>query len=112
MSEGPHEPVLVAEVTGFLGSRAGSVIDMTLGAGGHAEALLETGVSRLIGVDRDPEAIELATERLRRFGDRFQALQRRFAEVEEADVQGPVAGFLFDLGVSSMQLDRAERGFG
>jgi 16S rRNA (cytosine1402-N4)-methyltransferase len=112
MSEGPHEPVLVAEVTGFLRSRAGFVIDMTLGAGGHAEALLESGVSRLIGVDRDPEAIELATERLRRFGDRFQVLQRRFAEVEEADVQGPVAGFLFDLGVSSMQLDRAERGFG
>jgi 16S rRNA (cytosine1402-N4)-methyltransferase len=112
MKEGMHEPVLVAEVTGFLGSATGSVIDMTLGAGGHAEALLESGVPRLIGVDRDPEAIALASQRLRRFGDRFRALQRRFAEVEEADVQGPVAGFLFDLGVSSMQLDRADRGFG
>ncbi|HEV8563578.1 MAG TPA: 16S rRNA (cytosine(1402)-N(4))-methyltransferase RsmH [Actinomycetota bacterium] len=112
MSETPHEAVLVAVVTGFLGSRPGSVVDMTVGAGGHAEALLESGVPRVIGVDRDPEAIALASERLRRFGDRFRALQRRFAEVEEADVQGPVAGFLFDLGVSSMQLDRAERGFG
>src|SRR5438093_2286229 len=102
---------MVQEVLGFLGGR-GVVVDMTLGAGGHAEALLESGVSRVIGVDRDPEAIEFATERLRRFGDRFHVLQRRFAEVEEADVQGPVAGFLFDLGVSSMQLDRAERGFG
>jgi 16S rRNA (cytosine1402-N4)-methyltransferase len=111
MSE-PHEPVMVAEVTGYLGSRPGTVVDMTLGAGGHAAALLESGVPRLIGVDRDPEALAIATERLRGFGARVRPLHRRFAEVEEADVQGPVAGFLFDLGVSSMQLDRPERGFG
>ena len=49
---------------------------------------------------------------MRAYGDRFEALHRRFSEIEEADVQGPVDGFLFDLGVSSMQLDRAERGFG
>ena len=91
-----HEPVLVDAVTRFLGSRPGTVVDMTLGAGGHAAALLESGVERLIGVDRDPEAIALASARLARFGDRFGALQRRFAEVEEADVPGPVAGFLFD----------------
>jgi 16S rRNA (cytosine1402-N4)-methyltransferase len=111
MSE-PHEPVMVAEVTGYLGSRPGTVVDMTLGAGGHAAALLESGVPRLIGVDRDPEALAIATERLRGFGARVRPLHRRFAEVEEADVQGPVAGFLFDLGVSSMQLDRPDRGFG
>ncbi|MBI3649412.1 MAG: 16S rRNA (cytosine(1402)-N(4))-methyltransferase RsmH [Actinobacteria bacterium] len=112
MSGDSHEPALVDEVTGFLGSAAGTVLDMTLGAGGHSEALLEAGVPRVLGIDRDPEAIEMAKERLARFGERFHALQRRFSEVEEADVQGPVAGVLFDLGASSMQLDRAERGFG
>jgi 16S rRNA (cytosine1402-N4)-methyltransferase len=112
MNGAPHDPVLVVEVTELLGSAEGSVIDMTLGAGGHAEALLESGVTRVLGVDRDPEAIALAAERLARFGERFRTLHRRFSEVEEADVQGPVAGVLFDLGASSMQMDRAERGFG
>ncbi|HEY7401782.1 MAG TPA: 16S rRNA (cytosine(1402)-N(4))-methyltransferase RsmH [Actinomycetota bacterium] len=112
MNASLHEPVMAAEVVELLGSRTGPVVDMTLGAGGHALALLEAGVPTVIGVDRDPEAIAVAAERLRAFGDRFRALQRRFAEVEEADVQGPVAGFLFDLGVSSMQLDRPDRGFG
>jgi 16S rRNA (cytosine1402-N4)-methyltransferase len=112
MNGAPHDPVLVVEVTELLGSAEGSVIDMTLGAGGHAEALLESGVTRVLGVDRDPEAIALAAERLARFGERFRTLHRRFSEVEEADVQGPVAGVLFDLGASSMQMDRAARGFG
>jgi 16S rRNA (cytosine1402-N4)-methyltransferase len=111
MNEAPHEPVMVTEVLAFLGS-ADAVVDMTLGAGGHAEALLEAGVGRVVGIDRDPAAIELATGRLARFGERFRAVHRRFSEVEEADVQGPVAGVLFDLGASSMQLDRGERGFG
>jgi 16S rRNA (cytosine1402-N4)-methyltransferase len=102
-----HDPVMVEEVLRFLGGR-GTVIDMTLGAGGHAEALLESGVERLIGVDRDPEAIELASERLGRFGGRFIAVPTRFSEVP---AENRVDGVLFDLGVSSMQLDRAERGF-
>jgi 16S rRNA (cytosine1402-N4)-methyltransferase len=101
---------MVAEVIGFLGGR-GTVVDMTLGAGGHAEALLRSGVDRLVGVDRDPEAIELATERLEPFGVRFRAVRARFSEMP-SDAQGPVDGVLYDLGVSSMQLDRPERGFG
>jgi 16S rRNA (cytosine1402-N4)-methyltransferase len=105
--EGGHEPVLVEEVLRFLGGR-GTVIDMTLGAGGHAEALLSSGVRRLIGVDRDPEAIALASERLSRFGERFQARSARFSNVP---AEGRVDGVLYDLGVSSMQLDRPERGF-
>jgi 16S rRNA (cytosine1402-N4)-methyltransferase len=102
-----HEPVMVEEVVRLLGGR-GTVIDLTLGAGGHAEALLESGVERLIGVDRDPEAIELATARLARFGERFSAVSTRFSDLP---AENRVDGVIYDLGVSSMQLDRAERGF-
>jgi 16S rRNA (cytosine1402-N4)-methyltransferase len=108
VDEGPHAPVLVDAVLGFLAGR-GTVVDMTLGAGGHAEALLASGVERVIGIDRDPDALAIATERLAPFGDRLQTVRSTFAE---ADVTGPVDGVLYDLGVSSMQLDRAERGFG
>jgi 16S rRNA (cytosine1402-N4)-methyltransferase len=98
---------MVDEVLGFLAGR-GVVVDMTLGAGGHSEALLASGVGRVVGVDRDPRALELASPRLERFGDRFRAVAGRFSAVdlpEEAD------GVLYDLGVSSMQLADAERGF-
>ncbi|MEA2557854.1 MAG: rRNA (cytosine1402-N4)-methyltransferase [Actinomycetota bacterium] len=102
---------MVSEVTELLRDR-GRVLDMTLGAGGHTEALLVAGVGTVVGVDRDPVAIAIAADRLAVFGDRFRALQKDFSEVEEADVLGPVDGVLFDLGVSSMQLDEAGRGFG
>ena len=102
---------MVAEVLGFLRG-PGTVLDMTVGAGGHAEALLEAGVDRVVGNDRDPEALALATERLSRFGERFRAVHRRFSQVGEAEAMGPLHGVLFDLGVSSMQLDRPARGFG
>lgn len=104
----PHVPVMVAEVTAFLGERR-TVLDMTLGAGGHAAALLDAGVGRVIGIDRDPAAIAIATERLAVYGDRFVAIRARFSEVVLAD---PVDGVLYDLGVSSMQLDDPARGFG
>ena len=104
----PHAPVLVDAVTGFLAGR-GTVVDMTLGAGGHTEALLAAGVERVIGVDRDPTALSLAAQRLEVFGDRVHLIRSTFAAVE---VDGPVDGILYDLGVSSMQLDRPERGFG
>jgi 16S rRNA (cytosine1402-N4)-methyltransferase len=102
-----HEPVMVDEVLRFLGGRS-TVVDLTLGAGGHAEALLTSGVGRLIGVDRDPEAVAIATGRLARFGERFLAVRARFSQVP---VENRVDGVLYDLGVSSMQLERAERGF-
>jgi 16S rRNA (cytosine1402-N4)-methyltransferase len=98
---------MVGEVLRFLGE-AGTVLDLTLGAGGHAEALLEAGVRRVVGVDRDPEAIEVAAARLARFGDRFDAVEARFSQLP---AENRVDGVLLDLGVSSMQLDRAERGF-
>jgi 16S rRNA (cytosine1402-N4)-methyltransferase len=102
-----HEPVMVEEVVGFLGGRD-AVIDMTLGNGGHAEALLRSGCKRVVGVDRDPEAIALAGSRLAPFGDRFVAVHARFSEVPAGN---RADGVLFDLGVSTMQLERAERGF-
>jgi 16S rRNA (cytosine1402-N4)-methyltransferase len=109
--EGGHEPVMTAEVVELLGDRR-TVVDMTVGSGGHAAALLEAGVSRLIGVDRDPEALALAGGRLSAFGERVRLVAARFSEVDEDVVGGPADGVLFDLGVSSMQLDRPERGFG
>ena len=105
--EAGHEPVMVREVVRFLGGR-GTVIDMTLGAGGHAAALLESGVVRVIGFDRDPDAIVIANRRLASYGDRFSARRSRFSEMP---VEHRVDGVLYDLGVSSMQLDRPERGF-
>ncbi len=102
---------MVAEVIEHLGGRE-LVADMTVGAGGHAEALLEAGVGRVIGFDRDREALRIAGERLARYGDRFTAVHRRFSQVGEAEATGPLQGVLFDLGVSSMQLDEPTRGFG
>ncbi len=102
---------MTAEVIELLAGR-GTVVDMTVGSGGHAAALLEAGVSRLVGVDRDPEALALARERLSAYGDRVRLVGARFSEVDEDVVGTPADGVLFDLGVSSMQLDRPERGFG
>jgi len=102
---------MTAEVVEFLGGRR-TVVDMTVGSGGHAAALLEAGVSRLVGVDRDPEALALAGGRLSAFGERVRLVAARFSEVDEDVVGGQADGVLFDLGVSSMQLDRPERGFG
>jgi 16S rRNA (cytosine1402-N4)-methyltransferase len=108
----PHAPVLVDEVVRLLGGRD-VVIDATLGAGGHSEALLETGVRNVIGIDRDPAARDMAAGALSRFGERITVLPGRFSDalaglVSEGD---QVGGILFDLGVSSMQLDGPERGF-
>ena len=102
---------MVAEVISFLGGRA-TVVDMTVGAGGHAAALLESGVSRVIGVDRDPAAIELARRSLAEFGNRFQAIEARFSSIDQESLGGRVDGVLYDLGVSSMQFDVPARGFG
>ncbi len=103
---------MVAEVVGFLG-RSRAVVDMTVGAGGHAEALLDAGVGRVIGVDRDAAALRLASARLAGFGDRFVAVPGAFSEAPAGAVRpGDVDGVLFDLGVSSMQLDEGDRGFG
>jgi 16S rRNA (cytosine1402-N4)-methyltransferase len=108
----PHLPVMVAEVVDVLRTvPPGPIVDATLGAGGHAAALLEALPDhRLIGLDRDDEALALAGERLAPFGDRVTLRQANFDELA-AVIEGPVSGVLFDLGVSSMQLDDPGRGF-
>jgi len=89
----------------------GSVmIDATLGMGGHTEAILESiPTASVLGVDRDPDALALASKRLGRFGDRFTPVKGTFDTVEDLGKQ--VDAVLMDLGVSSLQLDEAERGF-
>ena len=117
MSDEPqHLPVLLEEVLCFMApERGGCFVDCTVGLGGHARALLERFPgTTLIGCDRDPRALELAAERLRDFGDRVRLLPGRFDQLSERLGElsvGSVSGVLADLGVSSMQLDMAERGF-
>jgi 16S rRNA (cytosine1402-N4)-methyltransferase len=114
MRDQPHVPVLRREVLEVLAPRAGGVyVDATLGAGGHAESVLETPGTRVIGADRDEAALGLARRRLARFGDRVTFVHASFSELPErlATVGvGPAAGLLADLGVSSMQMDDPGRG--
>jgi 16S rRNA (cytosine1402-N4)-methyltransferase len=93
--------------------RGGFFVDGTVGAGGHAEGLLEAGGdARLLGIDRDPEALALAARRLRRFGERVELVEGDFAELDRLVSGRPAPdGILADLGVSSMQLDSPARGF-
>jgi 16S rRNA (cytosine1402-N4)-methyltransferase len=114
---GTHEPVLLRETVDLLAPRdGGTVVDATLGSGGHAEALLEAlgPDGRLLGIDRDPVALETARQRLARFGDRFTPLRGNHDDLVELlrDAGAfAVDGILFDLGLSSMQLEDAARGF-
>jgi 16S rRNA (cytosine1402-N4)-methyltransferase len=121
ISPGPpefqHQPVMVREVLDLLQiSRDKTFVDGTLGLGGHAEAILERSSpsGRLWGIDRDQEALALARLRLGRFGERFQGFHDTFDHVREilrSKGCDEVDGMLLDLGVSSLQLDKAERGF-
>ena len=110
MSTFVHKTVLLVEAVALLEPEEGRVIiDGTLGGGGHTEALLERG-ARVFGIDRDPRALEAASARLASFGDRFTPVRGEFGDAASL-VPGPVDGVLLDLGVSSPQLDVAERGF-
>jgi 16S rRNA (cytosine1402-N4)-methyltransferase len=109
-----HESVLLEEVVRILRPAAGVVVlDGTLGGGGHAERLLAEGAT-VIGVDKDPRAIAAATARLARYGEAFRAVRADFRDargvLSALGLEG-VDGALVDLGVSSPQLDEAERGF-
>jgi len=112
-----HRSVLLAEVTAvFADAPDGRIVDATLGGGGHAAALASGRPGRtILGIDRDPAALEAAAERFAQAPDlrgRLETRRGRFDVVlGELDDQEPVAGVLFDLGVSSPQFDLAERGF-
>jgi 16S rRNA (cytosine1402-N4)-methyltransferase len=118
----PHVPVLLDRVVELFGSAPdGPVVDGTLGAGGHAAAITEARLARyghahLVGLDRDPDALELARDALddRVPGARVELVRTRFDALPEVldDLGiGQVAGVFLDLGISSMHVDRAERGF-
>ncbi len=112
--EAAHRPVLLAEVLELLAVRAGGLwVDGTVGLGGHAEAILERSapLGRLLGVDRDAETLERARARLVRFGDRLRLVHADYRALPSLlEGERPV-GILLDLGVSSVQLDSAVRGF-
>jgi 16S rRNA (cytosine1402-N4)-methyltransferase len=111
-----HRPVMVDEVVAlFAPAPAGAVVDATVGGAGHARALLDAHAHlRVIALDQDPDAVAVAGERLGPYGDRAMVVHARFDRLGEVvdglGVDG-LSGALFDLGVSSPQLDRAERGF-
>lgn len=117
MSEIPHIPVLYREVVDtFRDIDGGVVIDCTMGYGGHSSMLLEANPDiTLIGIDQDQTAIDFSTQRLKPFGERAVIRKGRFSSVirEILTEVGPaqVRGILADIGVSSLQLDRRERGF-
>jgi 16S rRNA (cytosine1402-N4)-methyltransferase len=110
-----HTPVMVDEVDTHLEPlRGGVFVDCTIGLGGHARRMLDAGATRVIGIDRDPDALAQAREALRAYGDRVSLVHsdyRNLVGVLDACGIDVVDGVLADLGVSSMQLDSPDRGF-
>lgn len=110
-AENVHASVLLAETIELLAPMPGDVfVDATLGLGGHTQALLETEATlRVIGIDQDSAALQLAKERLKPFGDRVEFRQGNFADIRK--LADSADGILADLGVSSLQFDSETRGF-
>lgn len=111
-----HDPVMRDEIVDvFAEVPPGTILDATLGGGGHSEALLEARDDvDVIGLDRDPEALHAAAQRLEHFGPRFRTTMRRFDDIDGGLAEHGVealSGAIFDLGVSSHQLDESRRGF-
>jgi 16S rRNA (cytosine1402-N4)-methyltransferase len=108
---GPHVPVLLAEVLAALAPLAGCrFVDGTFGAGGYSAALLQAGAS-VVAIDRDPAVREHADRLSAAYPDNFRFVSGRFSELDELAGEQPVDGVVLDIGVSSMQLDEAGRGF-
>jgi 16S rRNA (cytosine1402-N4)-methyltransferase len=114
MSEELHIPVMAEEASSLLvANRNGFFVDGTVGMGGHAEAILRRGGERLslLGIDRDPAAIEIAGRRLAPFAERVRLVRGNFRDLARLAAGRPADGVLLDLGVSSFQLADAARGF-
>ena len=108
-----HEPVMLSEVLSLIEAYPHSqIIDGTLGLGGYSEAMLKNfPVSKVLGIDRDPEAIKISCERLKDYGSRFTAMCKNFGSLSEIDGLKSFDALVFDLGVSNMQITIPERGF-
>jgi 16S rRNA (cytosine1402-N4)-methyltransferase len=109
-SDSPHIPVLLGPLLEAVAPVAGRWLDGTFGAGGYARALLDAGAAEVIGVDRDPIVLDMAKDWAGAYGDRLKLVEGEFAELD-VHAEGPLDGVVLDLGVSSMQIDRPERGF-
>jgi len=107
--QAPHIPVLLRPLLRSVAPVQGTWIDGTFGAGGYARGLLEAGAHRVIGIDRDPLALEMAQHWAKGYDGRLELVQGVFSHMH--DFAQEADGVVLDLGVSSMQLDRAERGF-
>jgi 16S rRNA (cytosine1402-N4)-methyltransferase len=105
-----HAPVMLAEVLKTLGVADGeTIVDGTFGGGGYTRAILETAKCKVIGLDRDPDAIIRGKELEADMGARFEIVETQFSKMDT--LQGPVDAVVLDIGVSSFQIDQAERGF-
>ena len=105
----PHVPVLLRPLLAAVAPVTGVWLDGTFGAGGYTRGLLEAGADKVIGVDRDPLAFEMAQGWAGEYGDRLVMQPGVFSRMDE--YASDLDGIVLDLGVSSMQLDQAERGF-
>jgi 16S rRNA (cytosine1402-N4)-methyltransferase len=106
----PHVPVLLRPLLAAVAPVTGIWLDGTFGAGGYARGLLDAGADLVIGVDRDPLALQMAAEWAAGYGDRLRLVAGTFSALDTLAGQ-PLDGIVLDLGVSSMQLDQAARGF-
>jgi len=113
MNSIPHIPVLLEEVLdGFSNIKEGYFIDCTLGYAGHSEAMLKTYDNiKHVGIDRDDEALAFSKVRLEAFSGRFKLYKGTFANTLPILKENPITGVLADFGVSSLQLDKMDRGF-
>lgn len=107
----PHIPVMLEEVIRYLDPKDGKTyVDATFGNGGYTCAILESADCRVIALDRDPTVLARVRELKEKYGSRFEFISGCFGSIKDLILK-PVDGFVFDIGVSSMQLDQAERGF-
>jgi 16S rRNA (cytosine1402-N4)-methyltransferase len=109
-SDRPHIPVLLGPLLEAVAPVEGRWLDGTFGAGGYARGLLDAGAGEVIGVDRDPAVFDMAQDWAGAYGFRLKLVQGTFSKLDD-HAGGPLDGVVLDLGVSSMQLDQAERGF-
>ena len=105
-----HAPVLLEEALALAAPVRGVWLDGTFGAGGYARGLLDAGAERVIALDRDPTALAAAADWAPAYGDRLTLIEGRFGDLDR-HADAPLAGVALDIGVSSMQIDRPERGF-